>query len=80
MQPANTMKPADVLYEMQAIRKTWKDNDFQANQPLNRRYCELLEVRRERVAEYYKNGQVATGSQTPALKAKEAKRLESESN
>ena len=68
------MKPADILYEMQEIRKTWRDNDFQIDRPTNRRYCELLNQRRERVAQLIKEGRVATGSQTPDLKAREAKR------
>ena len=70
------MKPADILYEMQEIRKKWHDNDFQIDKETNRRYCELLNKRRERVAQFYKEGRVATGSQTPDLKAREAKRQE----
>ena len=70
------MKPADILYQMQEIRTTWRNNDFQIDRPTNRRYCELLNQRRERVNQLVKEGRVATGSQTPDLKAREAKREE----
>ena len=68
------MKPAEILYEMQAIRKVWHNNNFAISPELNRRYCELLQLRRDRVSQFYQEGRVATGSQTPDLKAREAAR------
>lgn len=58
------MNSSSVLYEMQEIRKMWKDNDFSVPGEVRRRYSELLKLRRERVSQLVKDGRVATGSQS----------------
>ena len=52
------MKPALILKEMRELNEAWRRQNFVYNNEQRKRYDELLVLRRERVKEMYKNGQV----------------------
>ena len=52
------MKSSAVLKEMQELKKAWRKQAFVYTNEQQKRYDELLKLRRERVKEMYKNGQV----------------------
>jgi len=53
---------SEVLREMQDIKDEWRRNDFTYHEGQNERYELLLQVRRIRVAQFYKDGRVHDGS------------------
>ena len=52
------MKPALVLKEMRELKEAWRRQSFTLTKEQQKRYDELLVLRRVRVKEMYKNGQV----------------------
>ena len=52
------MKPALILKEMRELNEAWRRQNFVYTNEQRKRYDELLVLRRERVKEMYKNGQV----------------------
>lgn len=56
------MSYAAVLYEMQDIKKEWRDNDYTYLTGQKERYEFLLEVRRTRVNQMFADGRAHDGS------------------
>ena len=52
------MKPSLVLKELRELNEAWRRQNFFYTSEQKKRYDELLKLRRERVKEMYKNGQV----------------------
>ena len=52
------MSPSDILYEMDEIKKEWRENTFQVTPEVQRRYIELKRLRRARLAELKEQGRV----------------------
>ncbi len=52
------MKPALILKELRELKESWRKQSFSYTNEQKKRYDELLKLRRERVQEMYKNGQV----------------------
>ena len=52
------MKPSQILKEMKELREAWRRQGFKYNAEQQVAYNKLLKLRRERVKEMYKNGQV----------------------
>ena len=52
------MKPALILKEMRELNEAWRRQNFSYTNEQQKKYDELLKLRRERVKEMYKNGQV----------------------
>ena len=69
------MSPADVLKEMKELRESWRKQSFHYTTEQQKRYDELLRLRRERVQYFLKNGMVSKGG----LRKKETEQTESES-
>tara|TARA_B100000287_G_scaffold424244_1_gene468579 strand:- start:501 stop:710 length:210 start_codon:yes stop_codon:yes gene_type:complete len=69
------MRPADVLKEMKELRESWRKQSFHYTTEQQKRYDELLRLRRERVQYFLKNGMVSKGG----LRKKETEQTESES-
>jgi len=55
------MKPALVLKEMKELRESWRKQSFHYTNEQQKRYDELLKLRRERVNYFIKNGLVSKG-------------------
>ena len=55
------MKPALVLKEMKELRESWRKHGFHYNTEQQKRYDELLKLRRERVKSFYANDRVWKG-------------------
>ena len=58
------MKSSAVLKEMQELRKAWRKQAFVYTSEQQKRYDELLKLRRERVKEMYANDLVHKGGTT----------------
>ena len=56
------MKPALVLKEMKELRESWRKQGFHYNTEQQKRYDELLKLRRERVKWLYDNDRVQKGA------------------
>ena len=52
------MKPALILKELRELNEAWRRQSFSYTNEQKKRYDELTELRRERVKEMVKNGQV----------------------
>jgi len=52
------MRPADILNEMDEIKKQWRADTFQATAEVHRRYNELRILRRERIKQLVEEGRV----------------------
>ena len=52
------MKPALILKEMRELNEAWRRQNFSYTNEQKKRYEELLVLRRARVKEMIKNGQV----------------------
>ena len=52
------MRPSDILYEMNEIKKQWRSDTFQATAEVHRRYNELKNLRRERIKQLVEEGRV----------------------
>ena len=55
------MKPALVLKEMRELRESWRKQGFSYTIEQQKRYDELLKLRRERVKSFYANDRVWKG-------------------
>jgi|TARA_Y100000361_G_C10973620_1_gene245293 hypothetical protein len=58
------MKPALVLKEMRELKEAWRRQSFKFNSEQQKRYDELLHLRRERVKEMYNSDLVHKGGTT----------------
>ena len=58
------MKPSEVLHELRDLKEAWSKQSFKFTNEQKKRYSELIELRRERVKYFYKNGLVSTGGGT----------------
>ena len=58
------MKPAEVLKQLRELKETWSKQSFSFNRDQKAEYAKLLELRRERVKSFYKNGLVHKGGAT----------------
>ena len=58
------MKPASILYELRELRDTWRKQSFSYTIEQQKRYNELLELRRARVKEFFDTDQVFKGAGT----------------
>lgn len=52
------MRPSDILYEMNEIKKQWRLDTFQATAEVHRRYNELKNLRRERIRQLAEEGRI----------------------
>ena len=52
------MKPALILKELRELNEAWRRQNFVYTNEQKKKYDELLKLRRERVKEMVKNGQV----------------------
>ena len=55
------MKPALVLKEMKELRELWRKQSFHYTSDQQKRYDELLRLRRERVKWFHDNDRVQKG-------------------
>ena len=62
------MKPALVLKEMKELRESWRKQGFSYTMDQQKRYDELLKLRRERVKLFYDNDRVQKGAKKPVEK------------
>ena len=58
------MKPALILKEIRELKEAWRRQSFKYTNEQQRRYDELLKLRRERVKEMYANDLVYKGGAT----------------
>jgi len=65
------MKPSEILIQLQELQKKWRDNDFNLSERQQVTYNRLLELRRERVTQLYKEDRVCKLSKTAIEKLKE---------
>ena len=67
------MKPALVLKEMKELRESWRKQGFSYSVEQQKRYDELLKLRRKRVKWFHDNDRVQKGAKkTVEKKEKEA--------
>ena len=69
------MRPAEVLKQMKELREAWRKQGFSYTREQKAEYEKLLQLRRERVQYFLKNGIVSKGG----LRKKEDKQSASES-
>ena len=62
------MKPALVLKEMKELKEAWRKQAFSYTVDQQKRYDELLKLRRERVKWFYANDRVQKGAKKPVEK------------
>ena len=62
------MKPALVLKEMKELRESWRKQAFHVTTEQQKRYDELLKLRRERVKWFHDNDRVWKGPKKTAEK------------
>jgi chromosome segregation and condensation protein ScpB len=65
------MKSSQILRELQELQKEWRVNDFNLSEGQQVTYNRLLELRRERVTQLYKENRVCKISKTAMDKLKE---------
>ena len=65
------MKPSEILIQLQELQKEWRNNDFHLSEGQQVTYNRLLELRRERVTQLYKENRVCKVSKTAMDKLKE---------
>jgi len=65
------MKPSEILIQLQELQKEWRVNDFNLSEGQQVIYNRLLELRRERVTQLYKENRVCKVSKTAMDKLKE---------
>ena len=58
------MKPSQILKDMKELRESWRKQGFKYTNEQKAAYNKLLELRRERVKYFYKNGLVSKGGAT----------------
>ena len=64
------MKPALVLKEMKELRESWRKQGFSYTMDQQKRYDELLKLRRERVKMFHDTGRVQKGPKKTVEKEK----------
>ena len=64
------MKPALVLKEMKELRESWRKQAFHFTTEQQKRYDELLKLRRERVKWFHDNDRVQKGPKKTVEKEK----------
>ena len=64
------MKPALVLKELAELKESWRKQGFSYTVDQQKRYDELLKLRRERVKSFYANDKVWKGPRKPIEKEK----------
>ena len=69
------MRPAEVLKQMKELSEAWRKQGFSYTREQKAEYEKLLQLRRERVQYFLKNGIVSKGG----LRKKEEKQSASES-
>tara|TARA_B100001250_G_C19083463_1_gene479556 strand:- start:164 stop:409 length:246 start_codon:yes stop_codon:yes gene_type:complete len=62
------MKSASVLKEMNQLKEAWRKQNLSFNTEQKRRYEELLQLRRDRVSQLQRDGQVWVKPSAAALK------------
>ena len=62
------MKPALVLKEMRELRESWRKQGFSYTIDQQKRYDELLKLRRKRVKWFHDNDRVQKGAKKPVEK------------
>ena len=62
------MKPALVLKEMRELKEAWRKQGFSYSVDQQKRYDELLKLRRERVKWFHDNDRVQKGPKKPVEK------------
>lgn len=55
------MKTAEILHQLKELQTDWRRQDFHLTGEQQRQYDKLLQLRRERVLELYKEGKVWKG-------------------
>jgi len=65
------MKPSEILIQLQELQKEWRDNDFNLSEGQQVTHNRLLELRRERVTQLYKENRVCKVSKSAMDKLKE---------
>ena len=63
------MKPSEIIKQMNELREQWRKQSFSFTKEQQIEYNKLLELRRERVSYFLKNGIVSKGG----LRKKEEK-------
>ena len=58
------MNPTAVLHELRELKESWSKQSFKFTNEQEKRYSELIQLRRERVKYFYKNGLVSSGGGT----------------
>ena len=58
------MNPTAVLHELRDLKEAWSKQSFKFTNEQEKRYSELIELRRARVKSFYKDGLVSTGGGT----------------
>jgi len=56
------MKPAEIVYQLRELQSIWRSNNFHLNEGQQVTYDKLLQLRRQRVQQFYKEGRVFVGS------------------
>jgi hypothetical protein len=56
------MKPSAILYDLRELNTTWRKQSFQYTKEQQALYDRLVQLRRERVQQFYKEGRVFVGS------------------
>ena len=65
------MKPALVLKEIKELRESWRKQSFSFTMDQQKRYDELLRLRRERVKWFHDNDRVQKGQKKTVEKPKD---------
>ena len=58
------MNPTAVLHELRELKEAWSKQSFKFTNEQEKRYSELIELRRARVKSFYKDGLVSSGGGT----------------
>ena len=58
----NIMTPSQVLKELKELKEEWRKQNFQYTSEQQKRYDNLMQLRRERVKYFYDNDLVSKGT------------------
>ena len=64
------MRPAEVIKEMKELRESWRKQGFHYTTEQQKRYDELLKLRRKRVKWFHDNDRVQKGPKKTVEKEK----------
>jgi hypothetical protein len=56
------MKNAEIVYQLRDLNINWRKQNFQYTKEQSSLYDRLIQLRRERVRQFYKEGRVFVGS------------------